>query len=104
MEPSQTDATLAGEGFDSPSLDRLQAWLVLLPLAVLCFPGELLSLGGGALSPFQGAPDTTSIGVGITALSAIPAALLATLLVSLSLCVPFLLFRVIGTVWYNYTP
>ncbi len=79
MEPSQTDATLAGEGFESPSLDRLQAWLVLLPLAVLCFPGELLSLGGGALSPFQGAPDTTSIGVGITALSAIPAALLATL-------------------------
>ena len=79
MDPTQTDATPAGEGLDSPSLDRLQAWLVLLPLGVLCFPGELLSSGDGALSPFQGAPDTTSLGVGIGALSAIPAALLATL-------------------------
>ncbi|GEM_PF-1012347 len=79
MDPTQSEPLTAGEGANAASLDRLQAWLVLLPLAVLCFPGELLSAGSGALSPFMGAPDTTSIGVGITALSAIPAALLATL-------------------------
>lgn len=78
MEPNPTQAPALQNGADASSLDRLQAWLVLLPLAVLCFPGELLSTGAGALSPFEGAPDTTSIGIGIVALSAIPAALLAT--------------------------
>ena len=79
MDSNATEPRAGQEGAEEPSLDRLQGWLVLLPLAVLCFPGELLSVGSGALSPFEGAPDTTSIGVGIVALSAIPAALLATL-------------------------
>ena len=79
MESNQTEPEAGPGRADSPSLEVLQGWLVLLPLAVLCLPGELLSAGSGALSPFEGAPDTTSIGVGIVALSAIPAALLATL-------------------------
>ncbi len=79
MESNQTEPEAGPGRADSPSLELLQGWLVLLPLAVLCLPGELLSAGSGALSPFEGAPDTTSIGVGIVALSAIPAALLATL-------------------------
>ena len=78
MDPQDSAAAVTGAD-DASRLDRLQAWLALLPLGVLCFPGELLSSGAGALSPFEGAPDTTSIGVGITALSAIPAALLAIL-------------------------
>lgn len=78
MESNETVAHAGHGRADAPSLEVLQGWLVLLPLAVLCLPGELLSAGSGALSPFEGAPDTTSIGVGIVALSAIPAALLAT--------------------------
>jgi O-antigen ligase/tetratricopeptide (TPR) repeat protein len=79
MESNETVAHAGRGRADAPSLEVLQGWLVLLPLAVLCLPGQLLSTGSGALSPFEGAPDTTSIGVGIVALSAIPAALLATL-------------------------
>ncbi|QDV06477.1 O-Antigen ligase [Planctomycetes bacterium Poly30] len=53
------------------SLDTLQGWLVLAPLAVLCAPP--------GFSPFDGAPDTTAIGTGIAALGVIPALLLALL-------------------------
>ena len=77
-EEETSDDGTPGEGASAASLDRLQAWLVLLPLAVLCLPGELLSADGAALDPFQDAPDTTSIGLGISALAALPATLLAT--------------------------
>lgn len=52
-------------------LDTLQGWLVLAPLAVLCAPP--------GFSPFDGAPDTTSIGTGVAALGVLPAVLLALL-------------------------
>lgn len=50
-------------------LDALHGWLVLAPLAVLCAPP--------GYSFFDGAPDTTSIGVGVAALSVLPAVLVA---------------------------
>lgn len=52
-------------------LDALHGWLVLAPLAVLCAPP--------GYSLFDGAPDTTSIGVGVSVLGIVPA-LLMTLL------------------------
>ncbi|MEM1447657.1 MAG: hypothetical protein AAF957_14715 [Planctomycetota bacterium] len=56
---------------DSPALDALAGWLVLLPFAALAIPGSA--------SPFADAPDTVSIGVAAIALAALPALALATL-------------------------
>jgi O-antigen ligase/tetratricopeptide (TPR) repeat protein len=52
-------------------LDALHGWLVLAPLAVLCAPP--------GYSLFDGAPDTTSIGVGVSVLGIVPALLMALL-------------------------
>ncbi|MGD2019278.1 MAG: hypothetical protein PVJ89_14245, partial [Planctomycetota bacterium] len=75
--PDADGAAVEGDGAAAP-LDRLQAWLVLVPLGALCLPGVLVDGGTALLAPFVDAPDTTSIGVGLSALAAIPAALLAT--------------------------
>ncbi|MFT5734474.1 MAG: hypothetical protein ACI8WY_003156, partial [Planctomycetota bacterium] len=53
------------------SVDALQGWLVLAPLAALCAPP--------GYSFFDGAPDTSSLGVGVAALGVLPALALALL-------------------------
>ncbi|MEM9803261.1 MAG: hypothetical protein AAGA20_23280, partial [Planctomycetota bacterium] len=88
-DPIHTDAP-GGDGADA-----LLGWLVVAPFAFLAWPGP-----GGL---FSGAPDTVSIGIGATALGALPAVLLATLrgrgaaLVGLPLLVIVLAFAAFQT-------